>query len=53
MLLNHILDLTGFYQFHNIIELGGSYQMKIGLNIMIQSRTHCLRHLQLSLGCDS
>ena len=53
MLLDHILDLTGFYQFHNDMKLGGSYQMKIGLDITIQSRTHYLHHLQLSLGCNS
>ena len=53
MLINHILDLTGFYQFHNIMKLGGSYQIKIGPNIMIQSRTHYLRHFQLSPGCDN
>ena len=53
MLVNHILDLTGFYQFHDNMKLGGSYQIKIGPNIMIQLRTHYLRHLQLSPGCDS
>ena len=53
MLVNHILDLTGFYQFHDIMKLEGSYQIKIGPNITIQSRTHYLCHLQLSLGCDS
>ena len=26
MLIHHILDLTGSYQFHNIMKLGGSYQ---------------------------
>ena len=53
MLLNHILDLTGYSQFHDTMKLKGSYQMKIGLDVTIQSRTHYLRHLQLSLGCDS
>ena len=53
MLRNHILDLTGFYQLCDNMKPGGSYQMKIGLDIMIQSRTHYLCHLQLSLGCDS
>ena len=53
MLLNHILDLKGFSQFHNTMKPGGSYQVKIGLDVTIQSRTHYLCHLQLSLGCDS
>ena len=53
MLLNHILDLTGLYQFHGVMELGGSYQIKIGPNVTIQSRTHYLHHFQLSLDCDS
>ena len=53
MLLDHVLDLTGFYQFHETMKPGGSYQMKIGLDVTIQSRTHYLRYLQLSLGCDS
>ena len=53
MLVNHILDLTGFYQFHDIMKLGGSYQIKIGPNVTIQSRTHYLRHFQLSLDCNS
>ena len=53
VLVNHIMDLTGFCQFHDIMKLGGSYQIKIGQNITIQSRTHYLNHLQLSLDCDS
>ena len=53
MLLNHALDLTGYSQFHDTMKPGGSYQMKIGLDITIQSRTHCLSYFQLGLGCDS
>ena len=53
MLLHHILDLTGFYQFHKTMKLEGSYQVKIGPDITIQSRTCYLSHLQLNLGCDS
>ena len=53
MMVNHVLDLTGFDQFHDIMKLGGSYQIKIGLNITIQLRTHYLHHFQLSLDCDS
>ena len=53
MLVDHILDLTGFYQFHNIMKLGGSYQIKVGSDITIQLRTHYLRHFQLGPGCDS
>ena len=29
------------------------HQMEIGLDVMIQSRTHYLGHFQLDLGCDS
>ena len=53
MLLEHVLDLTGFYQLQDNMKPGGSYQMKIGPDITIQSRTRYLSHLQLSLGCDS
>ena len=53
MLLNHALDLTGYSQFHDTMKPGGSYQVKIGLNITIQSRTHYLSYFQLGLGCDS
>ena len=34
--VNHVLDLTGYSQFHDTMKPGGSYQMKIGLDITIR-----------------
>ena len=53
MLFNHILDLLKGIS-HNSTRLQWiPHQLKIGLDVMIQSRTHCLSYLQLALGCNN